>query len=226
MNYNAWKEYHRSDLSNLKSYISILHKSSDFPLYHLLGDEGNRKLPATTAIFNMASAKNCPSMKLGLCKATKQGAKCYACKAEDLYPLVLPYRERQAKLWSGISAEEFASQFLMINAFKVRPFNALRFNESGDFHDQRCVDKAEKIARILKKHGIVTYCYTSRDDLSYAEVRDLVIHGSGFTKKGIKGIFKIIEKKEDKVKGWGLCRMNCRVCTMCQKFSNVCIVKH
>ena len=226
MSYDTWKEKHSASLVNLKSFISILYKTSDFPLYSLLGDEGNHKLPSTTAIFNMASARNCPAMKLGLCKASLQGAKCYACKAEYFRPLVFPYRERQAKLWSGISGKNFAYQFLMINSYKRRPFNALRFNESGDFHTQECVNKAEEVARILKRHGIVTYCYTSRNDLDFSKVRDLVIHGSGFTKRGIKGMFKIIERKRDKVKGWSLCRMNCRVCNLCQKFSNVCVVKH
>jgi hypothetical protein len=77
-----------------KSVLSLRFKTQDFPLYWLLGDEGNRKIPKSTAIFNMSSALNCPSKKLGLCKAASQGAKCYARKAEILYPQVLPYRER------------------------------------------------------------------------------------------------------------------------------------
>lgn len=226
MEYGIWKELHRSQLSLLKGVASLKYKPQSFPLYWLLGDEGNIKLPSTTAIFNMASALHCPSRRLGLCKAEKQGARCYARKAEALYPLALPYRERQAKLWSGITAEEFAFQFLMANSFKIHPFNALRMNESGDFHSQECVDKAEEIARILKRYGIVTYAYTSRSDLDYSGVRDFVIHGSGFTKPGIKGTFKIIPNKKAKVKGYSLCKMNCRSCTLCQKYSNICVLKH
>lgn len=224
--YTEWKALHKSHLELLKGISSLKYSPQSFPLYWLLSDEGNRKIPATTAIFNMSSAKNCVSKKLGLCKAEKQGAKCYACKAEYLYPLALPFRERQAKLWEKITAEEFAFQFLMINSFKRNPFNALRVSESGDFHSQDCVDKMEKIARILKRYGIVTYAYTSRSDLDFSGVRDFVIHGSGFTKPGIKGIFKIIPNKKLKIKGYGMCKMNCRVCKLCQKFSNVCTVKH
>jgi len=226
MEYNAWKELHKSQLSLLKGVASLKYRPQSFPLYWLLGDEGNIKLPATTAIFNMSSAGNCMAKRLGLCKSEKQGAHCYARKAEYLYPLVQPFRERQGKLWSKITAEEFAFQFLMINSMKLNPFSALRISESGDFHSQECVDKCEKIARILKRYGIVTYAYTSRSDLDYSGVRDFVIHGSGFTKPGIKGIFKIIKHKCDRPPYFSLCKMNCRVCTLCQKYSNVCVVKH
>jgi len=114
----------------------------------------------------------------------------------------------------------------MINVFRRKPFIALRVNESGDFHSQACVDKVEKIARILKRNGIKTYMYTSRSDLDFSKVRDAVIHGSGFTKPGIKGIFKIIPNKKAKVKGFSLCKGDCGICGLCQKFSNVCVVKH
>ena len=43
-------------------------KDSIIPLKKLLRS-GNKKIPSSTAIFNMASAHNCPSKKLGLCKA-------------------------------------------------------------------------------------------------------------------------------------------------------------
>lgn len=196
------------------------------PLYDVIGEEGNTKVPCTTAIFNMSSAKDCPSLKLGLCKAIKQGAKCYARKAENMYDLALPYRRRQHKYWKHITAEEFACQFLLLNSCKIRRFKALRFNESGDFHSQECLNKAEKIARILKSYGIVTYCYTSRSDLDFSGVRDLVIHGSGFIKNGIKGIFTIVNRKQDKLRGFSLCKMDCRVCNLCLKSSKVCVVKH
>ena len=226
MEYVEWKELHKLQLNTFKGMVSLKYTPQDLPLYWLLGDEGNIKMPVSTAIFNMGSAKNCPSKKLGLCKAEKQGAKCYARKAEYMYPLTLPYRERQGKLWGKISAEEFAFQFLVVNAYKRNPFSALRVNESGDFHSQDCVDKMEQIARILKRYGIVTYAYTSRSDLDYSKVRDSVIHGSGFTKPGIKGIFKIIPNKKARVKGFSSCKMNCKICKLCQKHSNVCVVKH
>jgi len=227
MEYDAWKELHKSQLSLLKGVASLKYRPQSFPLYWLLSDEGNIKIPATTAIFNMSSAKNCPSKRLGLCKAKKQGAKCYAEKAEILYPLVLPYREKQAKLWEKISAEEFAFQFLMANSFKLHPFNLLRFNESGDFHSQECVGKAEKVARILKPYGIRCYCYTSRDDLDYHRVEALKVSGSGFKKPGIVNVFKIINSKKDRPKGYTMCKMSCKVCDRCSRARmSTCVIKH
>ena len=61
---------------------------------------GNKKLPTTTAIFNMGSATDCPSLKKGLCTAvTEKKVTCYALRPENFRPLVLPYRRRQEKYW-------------------------------------------------------------------------------------------------------------------------------
>jgi len=180
---------------------------------------GNIKIPSSTAIFNMSSATDCMSKKLGLCAAKKAGVKCYACKSEvPARPNVLPYRRRQAKFWKTVSASKFALDFLAINAVKVRqPFTALRLNEAGDFHGQECVNKANSIAHILSDFGIVTYCYTSRSDLDYSNIKSLVVMGSGFRKEGISSEFRIIAKDSDKPKGFGLCPMDCKICKRCQK---------
>lgn len=186
------------------------------PLVNLI-QAGNTKLPATTAIFNMGSAHNCPSMALGLCSAVLAGVKCYAIKAEYSYhPQVRPYRDRQEKFWKNISANEFIAQFLFINALKTKPFNALRLNESGDFWSQECVDKAERIATVLKNFGVTVYCYTARKDLDFSNVQNLIINGSGFTKAGIVNEFKIMEKGET-IAGYGKCAGDCSICNRCTK---------
>lgn len=214
-------------LMNLQRLVRLINDTENIPLKDLLGDEGNQKIPSSTAIFNMTSAKSCSSMKLGLCKASAQSASCYARKAEILYPNVLPYREKQAKLWKNITAEDFAKQFLLINLQKVKSFCALRMNESGDFVSQECINKAERIATILKRQGITTYCYTSRSDLDFSKVKNLIISGSNFKKKGITSVFKIIQKKEDKPFGWASCRMDCKKCKLCQmKNQKITVVKH
>ena len=213
---------------NLQRLVRLINDYDDVPLKDLLGDEGNTKIPSSTAIFNMTSAKSCPSMKLGLCKAQAQfNTKCYALKAEVLYPTVLPYRERQAKLWKNITAEDFAKQYLLINLQKKVSFKALRINVSGDFINQDCVDKAERIATILKLQGITTYTYTSRSDLDFSKVKNLIISGSNFKKKGITSIFKIIKGKKDRPYGWASCRMDCFKCKLCQmRNQKVTVVQH
>ena len=180
---------------------------------------GNHKLPKTIAIFNMASATDCPSLKLGLCSAVdNQGILfCYAKKAEYGYrPNVLPYRRRQEKFWLSISAEEFANQFIAINARKRKPFTALRLNEAGDFHSQECVDKAEKIAQLLKPTGVKVYAYTARKDLNYKGIDQLVVNGSGWVKDNITNDFTIVNKDGSGLpKGYKLCPMDCSICNRC-----------
>jgi len=209
-------------VKNLKPFMQLLLHGAwknKVKLRNVLGKKGNIKIPNTTATFNMSSAHDCPSRKLGLCKAVVDGKNvCYAIKSENTSrPDVLPYRRRQEAYWKSVTAHEFCVEFLAICVTKAKPFTALRFNESGDFHSQDCVDKAEKIARILKPYGIVVYCYTSRDDLDYHKLEALKVSGSGFKKSGIVNIFKMIKKKEDKPRGYGVCMGNCHSCNRCLK---------
>ena len=192
---------------------------------------GNRKLPRKTATFNMTPAKLCPSLKLGLCKAYSPNGKhvCYARKAETTRTAeVFPYRVRQMKFWKTVTAEDFVEQFLSVNALKESQWTKLRFNESGDFDTQECVDKAEKIATLLARFGVKTYCYTHRSDLDYSKVKNLVVTGSNFKKYGVTSTFCMVEDiKVDKPKGWSVCGGNCKVCDRCsRKGQNIVVKRH
>lgn len=193
----------------------------------LLSD-GNTKLPRTTAIFNMSSATDCPSLKKGLCKAIMDGKHiCYAKKAETARcPQVLPYRRKQEKFWLETSADDFLAQFLLINALKGKPFTALRLNEAGDFHSQECVDKAERIATVLKRYGVIVYGYTSNDELDYSNIKNLIFAGSGFSKVGLANEFLIVKDIKDKPRGFGVCAMDCKICTRCMKRGMKTVVKN
>lgn len=186
---------------------------------------GNRKLPRSTAIFNMTSATDCVSRKLGLCNAMKCGIRCYALKAEVQYPCVLPYRSRQATYWDTHCSAQFAGDLLAINERKRKPFTHLRLNEAGDFRSQADVDKTENIAKMLKMFGIVVYCYTSRSDLDFSGCDQLVINGSGFKTKGITNKFSIIDNKASAT--GKVCPGNCRICKRCSVRGSVTqVVKH
>lgn len=167
---------------------------------------GNNKLPKTTAIFNMGSATLCPSKKLGLCKVCNI---CYAMKAERLYPAVLPYRTRQQDYWTKTSAEQFVKDFIMAVGKKRNPITHLRLNESGDFHSQECVYKAEKIAKLLAIFDIKVYVYTARTDLNFDSVEFLTINGSGFM---VGNSFTAVnEFKKNDIK----CIGDCKECSLC-----------
>ena len=212
---------HPAHTYSMRSFVRLMTEGvgKEFcELSKLLGERGNRKLPATTAIFNFSSATYCASKALGLCPAVDKGGKniCYAMKAERLYPEPLRFRMAQGRFWRRTTAEQFATQFVIINALKEKPFDALRFSEAGDFLDQTDVDKAEKVAMILARYKIKTYCYTARKDLDYTKVKYLVINGSSFVKEGVANEFRIIPKGEEKPKGYFLCPENCKKCSRCQ----------
>jgi len=124
---------------------------------------GNKKVPTSTLIFNMGSATECPSDKLGLCSlgGINGDGTCYALKAERIYKTPLYARERQAKIWLETPT------YILIDTLKeiVRknPFlTAIRVNESGDFYTKKCVDKLNQIAKAM---DIPVYAYTHRLDL-------------------------------------------------------------
>lgn len=215
-------------------------KGLELPLRALVR-AGNLKIPKTTAIFNMSSATDCASLRLGKCKAIvlkkrllelgrlEEKNVCYAMKSErDYRPAVLPYRRRQEDFWKGVSAKEFAIQFLLINVMKRKPYDKIRFNEAGDFHTQDCLDKAEEIARLLEPYGVTIYCYTSRDDLDFSNRKYLKVNRSLNTLKnyepveGLTNEFVMVTKEEGAdwkkwPKGYAKCPADCRVCDRCSK---------
>ena len=139
---------------------------------------GNKKLGNNIAIFNMQSATNCTSKKLGLCKVCNI---CYAKKAEYLYPSVLPYRKRQEIYWKQTNPDNFVCDFLDAIKNKKTKIKYLRFSESGDFETQNDLNKLVYIANKLKNYGIITYVYSARSDLDYSNIGNLKVNGSGFT---------------------------------------------
>lgn len=185
---------------------------------------GNRKLPVTTAVFNICSATDCPSKALGMCQVINAGHRCYALRDEQFYSGPLGYRRRQERLWDSLTAEEFAEQFLALVQRRRTPTKALRLNEAGDFRTQADVDKASAIAEILKAYGIVVYCYTARRDLSFWDVStNLVVNGSGFR---VHGEFKFVRDRSEIPSGYGLCRGSCRTCARCLRGMLTCVLPH
>lgn len=169
---------------------------------------GNLKLGNDTLILNMTSAANCPSKKLGLCRV---GNKCYAAKAERLYPNVLPYRNEQERIWDSQDAHEIAQGIFSVIDHKRHPITYLRFSESGDFKAQLDVDKMSLLSDLLKG-SLRVYGYTSRVDLDYSKVSDNMtvngtmhmIHNSFIPTEDTSGDYDII------------CPGDCRGCHACK----------
>ncbi len=213
---------------------------------------GNDKLPDNTLILNMGSASECPSKVLGYCKVICEDtgkSQCYALNPEILRPKVKAYRDRQKAYWMNTSKEEIFNDFHYILTTRKRYKNGklqalnksvkyFRFNESGDFWSQDCIDKLDFIAINLKGFGIKTYGYTARYDLNVQDV-SFTCKGSGHNQgNNGKCIAKKMSKKDandNKFKKmvidgeeYFICPMDCTICGMCKKNNgvNVCIPKH
>jgi len=210
-------------LQNITNKVLKL-KSED----KLVVSNGNSKIGDTTLIINMGTATECPSAALGMCNAVKQGAKCYALKAEQLYKHRAPYsRQRQFSYWRNTTATNITKDLIKkISSRNGRPIKYIRFNEAGDFWDQRDVKKLSTIAKKLKNFNIVVYGYTARRDLDFSDVHFLV-KGSGH-KKGNNGETTIINKNDDIPEGYRECPGSCKTCNLCMvdKKFNIAFRKH
>ncbi len=134
-------------------------------------------------MFNMEPAHECSSDKLGFCPHSK---KCYAKKAERQYPTSLRFRQRQKRFWKRQSVEYICENIIeeVENSGKYK-INYIRFNESGDFENQKSLDKLKSLCEALLNHketeDIVVYGYTARRDLNFEDLpKNLVINGSNF----------------------------------------------
>ena len=174
---------------------------------------GNRKLPTTTAIFNMNSATDCPSLKLGFCT---MGKKCYAMKAERNYPQVLPYRRRQEEYWETHTAEEMADHFFETDWRKKGTLKALRVSEAGDFKSQNDVAKLSELATIIVDQGydISTYVYTARRDLDFSDRGALQVLGTHFMVDAMFVPVKELPTFELPKKSY-ICNADCKLCSVC-----------
>ena len=174
---------------------------------------GNKKISDTTMIFNLGSAHDCMSMKLGLCKV---GDCCYALLDEKRYKNVLSYRRRQSKFWNDNTAEIIAAYFMAAITMHGG-CRSIRFNESGDFNGQDDVDKMYKVAGIIfDAIKVRSYVYTARKDLKYNPGdRALTVNGSGFMVDNeftVRPVGETVEKHDFDA----VCSCNCRFCDICE----------
>lgn len=173
----------------------------------MLVSNGNMKIGKDTLIFNIQSATDCISRKLGLCKVPD---KCYAMKSERMYKQVLPYRRRQEKEWDEKGFRQLATELKgTIERKRVNKIKYVRFNEAGDFRDQEDVKKLYAIAQLLP--DVIFYGYTARKDLDWLNrPKNVIVNGSGFM---VDNSFTVIKKNE--IDGI-ICPGNCRNCHLCK----------
>jgi len=137
---------------------------------------GNNKIDKSVAIFNMNSATDCPNADTERCQVPWES--CYAHKAENIYNEVLPYRRRQEYLWDSLDPDTWAKAFLQIVSRKRTPVTAIRFSEAGDFRMDSDIVRVNRIAQILKPHGIDVYTYSASSFLNWDLATDFTINQS------------------------------------------------
>jgi hypothetical protein len=178
---------------------------------------GNNKLPKYISIFNMGSATDCINAQTESCQAWVNGDdKCYAVKPEQNYDGVLDYRRRQIYIWDELSAKQFATAFILMYKRMKNEVKFFRFNESGDFRNQKDVEKAEEIARILEERlGIISYTYSASDHLDFSITDYLTVNGSNADIKGNAQRFIAVED-ESEIPDEGIkCDEDCSDCHAC-----------
>lgn len=201
---------------------------------------GNLKLGSNTMIFNMCCATDCPSRANGTCKL---GDRCYALKAEKVYPKCKPYRDRQAEYWNNTDIDTIIKDFdellrtkrVRVNGKLTRLYKTIdyfRYNEAGDFGSQDDIEKLHALATyLMETYSIVTYGYTARSDLDFTGVI-FSVKGSGYYKVGNNGMTIARHSKQIKtnmansseyretIEGhnllFKLCPMDCRDCQLCK----------
>ena len=176
---------------------------------------GNKKIGRDTVVFNMTSATDCPSRRLGLCQLTNC-SHCYALRDEKRFPAVLPSRRKQAALWADYEA--FKAAFKSFLASKRTPIKYVRFSESGDFRSQQDVDQMIDLAK--RYPHLVFYGYTARKDLSLKRLpKSLVISGSNWS-RGNMNKFRAVTALSGK---HPVCKGDCRSCNLCKSSKGITI---
>lgn len=168
-------------LSNVKAFKQKYQKAFNtmHPIPYI--SFGNKKLPKTTAIYNIGTWFLCPGRLEGYCELSTV---CYA-KCREVMGSVIQSRLNNYLFWKSNTAEKiaaFISYSIMAEKMKGNQVNLLRFNEVGELEDQEDLVKMVKVSNIVYKNtGVKSYTYTHNRNLNYNFERpNLTICGSGF----------------------------------------------
>ena len=161
----------RNKLSENGFEIGIVGKTFSF---------GNSKLPPSTMIINITSARNCPSMKN--CKVKNKLGNCYG---QEIYPDVLLRNMRNEFTLPYLSGNDILKLLELYIENAPIKIHDIRISEDGDFRNQGEVNFCDKIAGHLKaKYGISTTVYTNAITLDFSGVKNMIINASS---KAIRG---------------------------------------
>jgi hypothetical protein len=217
---------------------------------------GNAKIGKDTLILNLGSASYCPSARLGLCDLAPKrfggSGKCYALKAERMYPGSRAFRAVQKFQWKELPPEIIADQIfkpiLMASRLKnkARHIKFIRLNEASDFHSKDQVLKVDKVLRYLNEFCdlyhlpfVKLYTYSHRSDLFGDGVGKVLlnslspnftINGSGFMAHNNFNVQNITRGERDKRENGKkvnkyTCLDDCTKCSLCKSSNQITIIQ-
>lgn len=137
---------------------------------------GNQKLSDDTLIINFTSALGCPSMND--CPMTQKA--CYAVAGENRLPdtrrknllvqnLVLAAQKNN--MLQGLF--DIAELYIIERKGSSNPIKYIRYNEAGDFTNQKMLVLAAKFSKYVKeKYGVDSMAYTARKQLDITQEID------------------------------------------------------
>ena len=157
---------------------------------------GNKKLPKTTAIYNIGTWFLCPGRLGGYCELHDV---CYA-KCREVMGNVIQSRLNNYYFWKANSADRiaaFISYSIMAEKMKGNEVNLLRFNEVGEIEDQEDLVKMVKVSNIVYNNtGVKSYTYTHNRNLEFNINRpNLTVNGSGFM---VDNCFTVVKPEDYK----------------------------
>ena len=205
-------------LSNLELFKSKYQDAFDQMHQRPYIKYGNKKLPKTTAIYNIGTWFLCPGRLEGFCELSVE---CYA-KSREIMGSVISSRLNNYLFWKSNTADKiamFISYSIKAEQLKGNKVNLLRFNEVGELEDQEDLEKMVKVSNIVfEKTGIKSYVYTHNRGLNFnIERPNLTICGSGFM---IDNCFTVVKPEDYKEY---VNNNNCVECPQkCELCSSIC----
>ena len=189
---------------------------------------GNKKLPKTTAIYNIGTWFLCPGRLEGYCELSTV---CYA-KCREVMGSVNKSRLNNYYFWRSNNSEtiaKFICYSIKAEQLKGNEINLLRFNEVGEIEDEEDLNKMIDVSNIVYAlTGVKSYTYTHNRKLNYDVNRpNLTICGSGFM---VDNRFTVVKPEDYKeyVQDHNCieCPQNCGDCgSICSKKLGVEIVE-
>ena len=181
-----------------------------------------------TGIFNTGSAHDCVSDAQGLCT---HSVICYGKKSERIWKTVRTARERQGVMWKEQNADNFITALRWLH--KKYDVERFRFNEVSDLATQADVNKLNEITTNIPQ-TVFGYIANYKLNLSYAKF--LFKISQDFDVDGSTGRAIVIERPEDKPKGFYCCPKTSHVIKQCDtggcgvcyngKHVNIALVRH